>query len=145
MPAILEIFRQVRSMTMRFWTVITMTFRSKYGNRKVTRNGVTYDSKKEADRHAVLKLMERGGLIYNLNRQVKYVLIPAQYEPDVMGVGGHVKKGKLLEREVSYVADFTYTENGRLVVEDVKGYRTPEYKIKRKLMLYLHGIRIKET
>lgn len=132
-------------MTMRFWTVIMMTFRSKYGNRKVTRNGVTYDSKKEADRHAVLKLMERAGMITNLQHQVKFDLLPAQREADVQGVGGIVKKGKLLEREVSYIADFTYYENGKLVVEDTKGFRTADYILKRKLMLYLHGIRIKET
>lgn len=123
-------------MTMRFWTVITMTFRSKYGNRKVTRNGVTYDSKKEADRHAVLKLLERSGKIRDLQRQVKFELIPALRDE---------KTGKVIERACSYVADFTYYEGDTFVVEDTKGFRTPDYILKRKLMLYLHGIRIKET
>lgn len=118
---------------------------SKYGNKKVTRNGITYDSIKEANRYGVLKLLERSGKISDLQRQVKFVLIPAQYEPDTIGVRGGVKRGKLLEREVSYVADFVYTEYGKQVVEDSKGFRTADYKIKRKLMLYMHGIRIKET
>lgn len=128
--------------------VTTMTYpglRSKYGNKKVVRNGITYDSKKEADRHAVLKLLERSGRIKDLQRQVKFVLIPAQYEPDEVGMRGAVKRGKLLERECSYIADFVYTENGNLVVEDTKGFRTADYIIKRKLMLSVHGIRIKET
>lgn len=122
-----------------------MLNKSKYGNKKVVRNGITYDSKKEADRHAVLKLLERSGRIKDLQRQVKFVLIPAQYEPDTVGKRGGVKRGKLLERECSYIADFVYTENGNLVVEDTKGFRTADYKIKRKLMLSVHGIRIKET
>lgn len=118
---------------------------NKYRNKKVVRNGITYDSKKEADRHAVLKLLERAGKIRELERQVKFVLIPAQYEPDTVGKRGGVKKGKLIERECSYVADFVYEENGKKVVEDTKGFRTADYKIKRKLMLYVHGIKIKET
>lgn len=118
---------------------------SKYGNKKVVINGITYDSQKEANRHSVLKLMERSGKIQNLERQVKFVLIPAQYEPDTVGKRGGVKRGKLLERECSYIADFVYTENGNRVVEDSKGFRTADYKIKKKLMLYVHGIRIKET
>lgn len=118
---------------------------SKYHNKKVTRNGEVYDSVKEANRHGVLKLLERSGKITDLQRQVKFVLIPAQYAPDTVGVRGGVKRGKLLERECSYVADFVYCENGKLVVEDTKGFRTADYKIKRKLMLYLKGIQIKET
>ena len=118
---------------------------SKYGNKKVTVNGVTFDSKKELYRWGELCLMEAHGDIANLQRQIKYVLIPAQYEPDTIGKRGGVKKGKLIERECSYIADFTYIENGRVVVEDVKGLRTPDYVIKRKLMLQEYGIRIKET
>ena len=124
---------------------MTMRYPSKYGNKKVVRNGITYDSKKEADRHAVLKLMERSGKIQDLQRQVKFVLIPAQYEQDTVGKRGGVKRGKLIERECSYIADFLYIENGNRVVEDSKGFRTADYKLKRKMMLFLHGIRIKET
>lgn len=108
----------------------------KYGNRKVTRNGETYDSVKEADRHATLKLLERAGEISNLQRQVKFELLPAQKDN---------RTGKLIERAVSYVADFTYYDEDFFIVEDVKGFKTPEYKLKRKMMLYFHGIRIKET
>ena len=118
---------------------------NKYRNKKVARNGIVYDSRKEADRHAVLKLLERAGKIKDLQRQVKFVLIPAQYEPDTIGVRGGVKRGKLIEREISYVADFVYTENGKQVIEDSKGFRTPEYIMKRKMMLYFYGIKIKET
>ena len=131
---------------------------SKYHSKKVTINGITYDSKKEARRHIMLLDMERNGEIQNLERQVKFVLIPAQREPDIIGSRGGVKKGKVIEREVAYVADFVYTERIATglrprndsddwvrVVEDTKGVRTKDYIIKRKLMLWVHGIRIKEV
>lgn len=117
---------------------------NKYHSKKVTVNGITYDSKKEARRHIVLLDMERKGEIQDLERQVKFVLIPAQREPDTFGPRGGVKKGKVLEREVAYVADFVYTQNGERIVEDTKGFRTKDYIIKRKLMLWVHGIRISE-
>lgn len=118
--------------------------RSKYYSKKVTRDGITYDSIKEAKRHQELLLLERAGAIQDLHRQVEYVLIPAQREPDTRGVRGGLIKGKTIEHKCSYVADFVYTENGKLVVEDTKGFRTKDYIIKRKLMLYIHGIQIKE-
>lgn len=118
---------------------------AKYGNRKVTVGGITYDSAKEARRHQELKLLERAGKITDLQRQVKFILIPTQREPDTIGKRGGVKPGKVLERELTYIADYVYTENGKQIVEDVKGFRTAEYRIKKKLMLYIHGIRIKET
>ena len=81
--------------------------------------------------------------------QVKFVLIPSQYEPDTVKVlkSGKEKvvKGKLIERECSYIADFVYRYNGKTVVEDAKGMRTKEYVLKRKMMLYFHGIRISEV
>lgn len=118
---------------------------NKYHNRKVrTNDGCIHDSRKEAVRWNELNLMEKAGLIKDLQRQVKFVLIPAQYEADSIGKNGRFKKGKCLEREVGYIADFTYYENGTLVVEDTKGFRTKEYIIKRKLMLYVHKIKIKE-
>lgn len=96
-----------------------------------------YDSTKEHNRANVLKMMQRTGLISDLRQQVKYVLIPTQRDSD----------GNLLEMMCSYHADFVYTDNatGHTVVEDTKGFRTPEYIIKRKLMLQVHGIRIKEV
>lgn len=101
---------------------------------------------KEYRRYLVLKLMQKEGKITDLQRQVKYTLIPAQREPDTIGKRGGVKKGKLIEREVAYYADFVYklADSGTLVVEDTKGVRTTEYIIKRKMMLYFHGIKIKE-
>lgn len=123
---------------------MTLNYRSKYGAKKVTVNGITFDSQKEYRRFRELVLLERAGRIQDLQRQVKFVLIQAQYEPDIIGKRCGVKRGKLLERECSYIADFVYTEDGKQVVEDTKGFRTQEYIIKRKLMLKEHGIRVRE-
>lgn len=124
---------------------------SKYGNIKTTTSdGITHDSKKEATRWCELKLLERAGKICDLNRQVKYLLIPEQYVYyERFGKNGRrLKDGmKLLEKECVYIADFVYTdtETDTVIVEDVKGKKTKDYIIKRKLMLWIHGIRIKET
>lgn len=119
---------------------------TKYHSQKTIVDGIIFQSKKEGRRYFELRLMEKAGKIADLQRQVKYVLIPAQREPDKIGARGGVIKGKLIERECAYIADFVYKdlEKGELVVEDTKGFRTPEYIIKRKLMLYQYGIRIKE-
>ena len=123
---------------------------NKYGNRKtVTSDGVIHDSKKEADRWMHLKLLERAGLISDLKRQVKFELIPAQYEirPRYGKYGRRLKDEEhMIEHECSYIADFVYYDNETKarVVEDVKGKRTPEYVIKRKMMLWLKGIKINE-
>ena len=116
----------------------------KYGNKKITRDGIAFDSIKEYKRFCELRLLERAGAITDLQRQVEYVLIPAQREPDTVGKRGGVIKGKTIEQKCSYVADFVYKENGEMVVEDTKGFKTKDYIIKRKLMLYVHKIRIKE-
>lgn len=108
---------------------------SKYHSRKTVVDGQKFDSKKEARRYQELLLLEKAGVIKNLSRQVKFVLIPSQRD----------ENGKVVERECSYKADFTYEEGIKTVVEDVKGYRTKEYIIKRKLMLYQYGIRIREV
>lgn len=118
---------------------------TKYGNKKTTVDGITFDSLKEAKRYKELSLMERAGMIQDLQRQVKYILIPAQREPDTVGARGGVHKGKLIERECSYVADFVYKEKGQPIVEDTKGMQTKDYILKRKMMLYFHGIKIKEV
>lgn len=109
-------------------------YRSKYGAKKATVNGKTFDSKKEAKRYEELALLERAGKVSNLETQVKFELLPSQRVD-----------GKVVERAVNYKADFVYLENGKKVVEDTKGFKTPEYIIKRKLMLYVHGIQVKET
>lgn len=124
--------------------------KSKYGSRKVTIDGIIFDSVREGNRYKELKLLERAGVITGLQRQVKYVLIPAQREfcNEIYTRGknkGCFKPGKLLEKECSYIADFVYIQDGKTVVEDTKGFRTEAYKIKRKLMLKVHGIRINEV
>lgn len=123
--------------------------KSKYGAKKVEIDGIIFDSKKEGRRYQELKMLQKAGDISGLQRQVKYILIPAQREPDTKGPRGGIIKGKLLERECSYIADFVYKDTkGNTVVEDVKGYRGGGayeiFKIKRKLMLYVHGIKINE-
>ena len=106
-----------------------------------------FDSRKEARRYEELLLLEQSGDISGLRLQVKFVLIPTQREPDTTGMRGGIKKGKLLEKECSYWADFVYMKDGETVVEDVKSpaTRTPVYALKRKLMLYIHGIKISEV
>ena len=118
---------------------------SKYHSKKITIDGSTFDSRKEYRRFCELSLLQRAGAITDLQRQVEFELIPAQREPDTIGVRGGVKKGKTIEHKVSYIADFTYKENGQLVVEDTKGYPTKDFIIKRKLLLWVHGIRLKIT
>lgn len=112
---------------------------NKYGARTVKdqTTGEIFDSKVEHRRWCELRLLERAGRITGLERQVKYVLIPTQRD----------KSGKVIEKECSYYADFVYFDCalGEKVVEDAKGVRTDAYKIKKKLMLKEHGIRIKET
>lgn len=120
--------------------------KSKYRNEKVSFMGITFDSQLEANRYGELVLMQRAGEISELRRQVEYELIPSQREPDTVGPRGGIKKGKVIERAVYYIADFVYKDKqGNTVVEDTKGVKTPDYTIKRKLMLYIHKIRIKEV
>lgn len=108
---------------------------SKYHAKKTLVDGIVFDSQKEARRYEALKMMEKSGLITDLKRQVKFVLIPTQREC-----------GKVVERECAYIADFVYKDSlGNYVIEDVKGIRTDAYKIKRKMMLHFYGIRIKEV
>ena len=107
---------------------------AKYGNRKIIRDGIEFDSIKECQRYCELKLMQRAGVISDLQLQVPFELIPTQRID-----------GKVVERAVNYIADFVYKQDGQTVVEDTKGMRTKDYIIKRKLMLWVHGIRIREV
>ena len=104
---------------------------SKYHNKKVTVDGITFDSKREAARWQELRSMERAGEITGLVRQVKIELIP---------------KTKLY-RACYYIPDFAYFDKreGKTVYEDSKGMKTKEYLLKRKLLYWRHGIEIKET
>lgn len=126
-----------------------MKERSKYNSRKIVTEDGTFDSVRELDRWEELKLMCVGGKIRRLQRQVEFELIPAQYAESWTGKRGAEHQGKLLERKCCYVADFAYEErhgdDWTWVIEDCKGMRTPDYIIKRKLMLFLKGIRIRET
>ena len=125
----------------------------KYGNKKITRDGETFDSLKEYRRFCELRLLEKAGEVTDLKRQVEFELIPAQFEE--VPTGEFYKRGErkgqpktklvCVEQSVKYLADFVYTENGKKVVEDTKGFKTADYKIKRKLMLYIHKIKIKES
>lgn len=120
----------------------------KYHNHKVERDGIIFDSQKEMRRWEELKIMEKAGMIHGLERQKKFVLIPAQREPDTVGKRGGRIKGKVIERECAYIADFCYyTQDGEYVVEDVKSEatKTEQYKIKKKMLLYFHHIRIREV
>lgn len=112
---------------------------SKYLNKKTD----GYSSKKEAARAQELKLLEKAGKIRNLREQVVYELIPPQYDDF-----------QLVERACKYIGDFSYEERrtdakGLLcyesICEDVKGHKTEAYRIKRKLLLHVHGIRVRET
>ena len=119
---------------------------SKYHSEKVQIDGETFDSRREARRWMDLRLLEQAGEIRDLRRQVKYILIPTQREE-----GDGKKPGKLLEKEASYYADYVYTDarTGETIVEDVKGYKEggayAVFVLKRKLMLYVHGIRVVEV
>ena len=109
---------------------------SKYGNRKTKVFGITFDSKHEAERYMELRAMEKAGKIKGLELQKPFVLIPNQKD----------ESGRIAERAIRYIADFTYkTPDGRTVVEDAKGCRTDVYKLKKKLMRYIFGIEIKEV
>lgn len=95
-----------------------------------------YDSRKEYRRATHLKILLRAGEISDLREQVSFTLIPTQRHPET---------GRLLEKKCSYIADFVYVNSdGKTVVEDVKGDRTPVYRLKKKLMLFIHGIVIQE-
>ena len=107
--------------------------RSKYHAKRTSVDGIVFDSKREAYRYLVLKSMEEDGTIEDLRRQVRYELVPA-FDVD----GKHY-------RSVYYVADFVYREDGREVVEDVKGMRTDVYRLKSKLFARRYGMSIKET
>lgn len=108
--------------------------KNKYHARKIKTADGIFDSKKEYNRWIELSLAQKAGVICDLRRQVRYNLIPSQK-----------RNGKVVERPVDYVADFEYIKDGQKVVEDTKGMKTRDYIIKRKLMLWLHGVQIREV
>lgn len=113
---------------------------NKYKNKRVTVDGMEFDSLKEARRYKELAFLQKKGHIKNLECQKKFVIIPKQLGED----------GKVAERETAYVADFYYedTDTKKKVCEDVKGYRDGGayriFVIKRKLMRLIYKIAVKE-
>ena len=107
---------------------------NKYGNKKTQYKGISFDSKKECEYFIYLESLEAQGEISELQRQVRFELQPS-----------FKFKGKTI-RSICYVADFTFKDkNGNLHIVDVKGgILTPEYKMKKKMLLYKHGIEIEE-
>lgn len=119
---------------------------SKYKAKKTVVDGITFDSKTEAEYYKILKAKEKAGLIYDLDMQVEFELIPVQRAPSTYTKTGKEKLGKVIERKCSYFADFVYKDmEDNWHVIDVKGFKTADYKIKKKLMLWLHGIEIEEV
>ena len=105
----------------------------KYGNHPVTVDGHTFPSKKEADRYCELKMLQRAGIISNLQIQVKYNLSKT------------TKVGNETLGRCDYIADFVYTKGEETIVEDTKGYRTKDYIVKRKWLYDKYGILIHEV
>lgn len=107
----------------------------KYHNRKTVRHGITFDSKREADRYDELRLLLKAGEIHDLKLQQTYNLVGAQRTPTGAAV-----------RAVTFIADFVYyTRDGKTIVEDAKGFKTKDYIIKKKLMLERFGIWVEEV
>lgn len=124
---------------------------TKYFSKKMIVDGIKFDSQKEAKRYSELRLLESAGKIRNLQLQVPYILIPAQYEETIEYTPKRKKEKrvkKLVEEKLKYIADFVYEQDGEIIVEDVKGYRKSGaytiFIIKRKLMLWVYGIKVKE-
>ena len=119
---------------------------NKYKNEKVEFDGIKFDSKRERDRYMVLKDAERRGVISELKCQPKFTLIPAQYHEEAKQLKTKVKMVKKCDfLAITYTGDFQYVKDGKVVVEDVKGMVTPEYKLKEKMMLFFHKIRIRRV
>ena len=129
--------------------------RAKYGNSKIKNAYGIFDSQLEYARFIFLSNRQKEGEISGLRRQVEYLLIPAQYGTEIRHLKTKDKEVRvLLERPCSYIADFVYERNGKTIVEDCKGEdkkykgkrfstQTADFKIKKKLMLYIHNIQIK--
>lgn len=106
---------------------------SKYRAKKTVVDGIEFDSAKEAKRYTKLRALEDAGKIQGLCLQVPFELVPS-FECDGVKYRG-----------MKYIADFVYYRDGKRVVEDCKGFKTAEYKMKKKLMAYLNHINIEES
>lgn len=122
--------------------------RTKYNAHKTEVDGIKFDSRKEASRWQELMVLAKAGEITELERQKRYELTPQFREPDIIGPKGGRKKGRVILKASTYVADFVYKDNdGKTVVEDVKSpaTRTPAYILKKKMMYMRYGILIREV
>ena len=121
--------------------------RQKYGNSKIKNAYGTFDSSLEWSRFLFLSNRQKEGEISGLRRQVEYLLIPAQYGTEIRHLKTKDKEVRvLLERPCSYIADFVYERNGKTIMEDCKGAKaiiTETAKIKKKLLLWVHGIELR--
>lgn len=106
----------------------------KYGARRTEVDGIKFDSMREARRYQELKLLERGKAIKDLELQPEFVILKTHKDIE----------GKTV-RGIKYVADFAYWQDGQYVIEDAKGMKTDVYKLKKKLVEYIHQIKITEV
>lgn len=133
------------------WNKLIGKRRSKYGNKQVVYEGAKFDSKKELARYLFLKEAEAKGLISNLQRQVKFELLPAVREEYVEHLKTKdVVRSRVVQQAVYYRCDFAYVKNGEQVIEDVKAAPKStaldkSYTLKKKMMKSLKGITIKEV
>lgn len=107
--------------------------RNKFNAKKTTVDGIEFDSAKEAKRYTKLRALEEEGKIQHLLLQVPFELVP-NFECDGVKY-----------RSMKYVADFVYYRDGKQIVEDCKGVKTAEYKLKKKLMAYINHVNIEES
>ena len=123
-----------------------MRFKGKFNNKKMTTPDGEFDSKGEWERWLFLKEAEKNGQISDLRRQVKYTLIPTQYRTEIVHLKTKDKEvQRVAEREVTYTADFVYEKDGETVVEDFKGFPNDRWPLKKSMMLYFHGVAIREV
>lgn len=118
----------------------------KFNNKKMTTPDGEFDSKGEWERWLFLKEAEKNGQIRHLKRQVKYTLIPTQYRTEIVQLKTKAKEvQRVAEREITYTADFVYEKDGEIVVCDFKGYPNDRWPLKKAMMLYFHGIAVREV
>ena len=118
----------------------------KFNNKKMSTQDGEFDSKGEWQRWLVLKEAQDKGEISDLRRQVKYILIPTQYKAVEVKLKTKTKVvQRVAEHEISYKADFVYEKDGETIVEDYKGYPNDRWPYVKKMMLFFHGIAIREV
>lgn len=123
-----------------------MRFNNKFHNKPIDNADGHFDSTDEWRRWVVLKDAEQKGLISDLQRQVNYVLLPKQEKNIVVHLKTKDKiETRMVAQKITYTADFVYTKNGSLVVEDFKGYPNDRWPLKKAMMYFFHGIEVREV